>query len=139
MTQHQVRSLKVLPILALAGFALVACAQPYRSGAAKPTPVEPPPAGVAPGAASGAVLVPESKDDEASAQHRADLEACYRFAQARIAHDARIESDSGAAFDAYPSGIGVAELSGRMSEFARRNRRSILYGDCMRDKGYSQN
>jgi hypothetical protein len=135
--------LTVLATLALAGFALTACAQPYRSGTAKPTAVTQPPAGVAPSAVPGAVPVPESaqggKPDANSAQYRADLESCYNFAQARIAHDQRIESDSSAAFDAYPSGIGVAELSGRMSEFANRNRRSLLYGDCMRAKGYSQN
>ncbi len=103
----------------------------------------PPPAGVAPSVPTGAVLVPDNaqrgQSGAASARYRADLESCYSFAQARIAHDERIESDSGAAFDAYPSGIGVAELTGRMSRFARDNRRSFLSSDCMRAKGYSQN
>jgi len=103
--------------------------------------VAPPPAGVAKSVPSAAVPVPETAKGggAASTQYRADLESCYSFAQARIAHDQRIESDSSAAFDAYPSGIGVTELSGRMSEFASRNRRSILSSDCMRAKGYSQN
>ena len=36
-------------------------------------------------------------------------------------------------------GIGMAELKGQMSQFERGNRRSRLYGDCMRAKGYRQN
>ncbi len=78
-----------------------------------------------------------SKPGASSAEYRADLEACYEFAQARIAHDQRIETDSSAAFDTFPSGLGVSELSGQMNEFERKNRRSSLYRECMRAKGYS--
>ena len=76
------------------------------------------------------------KPDATNAQYRADLESCFDFAQARIAHDERIETDTRAAFDSAPSGFGVSELSGRMSAFERKNRRSSLYCECMRDKGY---
>ncbi len=141
MIRYQIQSLKLLAILTLAGLVLTACAQPYRSGATKPTYVAPPPPGAAAGVPSSAAPVPESVrgGGAASTQYRADLEACHAFAQARIAHDRRIESDSSAAFDPNLDGIEVAQLSGRMSEFANRNRRSTLSSDCMRAKGYTQN
>ncbi len=131
-------------MLAIAGFALTACAQAYRPSAAQPAPVAAPPTvRAAPSAPSSGVSTLENsqwgKPGATNAQYRADLESCYNFAQAQIAHDERIESDTGAAFDAFPSGIGVAELKGRMSQFERGNRRASLYGECMRAKGYSQN
>ncbi len=99
----------------------------------------PPPAGVDTGSASGAAPAPARAPDTDSAQYRADLESCFSFARARIARDERMESDSSAAFDAYPQGLGMGEIRGRMNTFANRNRRSKLYSDCMSAKGYSQN
>jgi len=121
---------KAQVLLVLGGFALAACS--FSLGPRSPSP----PASRAPTAgsppASDQWAVPDTNDT----QYRADLESCYDFAQARIAEDERTEIDSSAAFDASPSGLGVTELSGRMSEFERKNRRSSLYGECMRAKGY---
>lgn len=77
-----------------------------------------------------------TKPDGSSVEYRADLESCFDFAQARIAHDERIEAETRAAFDSAPGGFGVSELSSRMNAFERKNRRGSLYRECMRDKGY---
>lgn len=76
------------------------------------------------------------KTDVTSTQYREDLESCHNYALAQIAHDERIETDSGAAFEVFPSGLGVTDLSQQMNQFERKNRRASLYSDCMRDKGY---
>lgn len=77
-----------------------------------------------------------TKPDATKEEYRADLESCFRYAEAQIAHDERIETDTGAAFDAAPGGLGVTELRSQMSAFERSNRRASLLRDCMRDKGY---
>ena len=139
-------------------FAAGACAKKPvpRAGAAAPIsapPSTPPsaPASAAPrapaSAPSGTAPVssvpaaPESggqwvKPGLSKAEYRADLESCFRYAQAQIAHDERIETDTGAAFDAAPSGLGVTRLRSGMTAFERKNRRTTLYHECMRAKGY---
>jgi hypothetical protein len=69
-------------------------------------------------------------------RYRADVDSCYAYAQAQIAHDARIESDSGAAFPDANDGFGLSALRGRMSNFERANRRPVLFSKCMEAKGY---
>jgi len=73
-----------------------------------------------------------------SQSYRSDIESCYSFARARVAHDERIDNDSGAAFDSGASSIGLTDLRGRMDRFARNNQRASLFGDCMIAKGYSR-
>ena len=135
-------------MIALAGFALAACAQQPAPRAHDPASLAAPPAGAptadAPLAApSGAALPPGEEPwrevGVTRAQYREDVESCYAYAQGQIAHDERIEVESGAAFEAYPSGLGVTELRGRMDRFERGNRRASLYSECMLAKGYRAN
>ena len=130
----------------MAAVLLAACTQRPAPRGPEAAPVAPPAGTASPQAGSSTHLAPAAapqgtaqwtKPDGTNVEYRADLESCFGFAQARIAHDERIEADTRAAFDATPgSGFGVSELSRRMSAFERRNRRAILYRECMRDKGY---
>lgn len=126
-------------------FAMGGCTQkpPPRTGAAAPVSAPPntPPSATAPAAAPVSPALPEgggqwTKPGLGNEEYRADLESCFRYAQAQIAHDERIESDSGAAFDSSPRGLGVARLKSGMTAFERKNRRTDLYHECMRAKGY---
>jgi hypothetical protein len=89
---------------------------------------------------SGPIEVPESagwsNPNVTPEQHRADLESCYGYAWGQIRHDERIESDRGALRDD-DLGIGYRELNRSMNQFDLRNRRSSLFSDCMKSRGYS--
>ena len=78
------------------------------------------------------------RSDTADERYRADVESCYSYAQARVDHDARIESDVNAAFQTSARGFGLRELRGRMSNFERTQRRPVLFSDCMVAKGYAR-
>jgi len=79
------------------------------------------------------------KPDVANESYRIDADNCYSFARAQIAHDARIESDAGAAInDSTGGGIGLVQLRQRMNQYARSNRVPRLFGQCMEAKGYSR-
>jgi hypothetical protein len=78
------------------------------------------------------------KPGTANARYRADADDCYSYARAQTDHDARIESDSRAAFNDSTGGIGVVELRQRMNHFARSNRMPRLFGQCMEAKGYTR-
>jgi hypothetical protein len=78
------------------------------------------------------------KPGAANETYRRDADSCYSFARAQNAHDARIESDSRAAFRDTTGGIGLVQLRQRMSQFARSNRMPRLFGKCMEAKGYSR-
>lgn len=146
MTPSCPRSLKILFPIALVCLALTACAQRPGPRAGGQTAVPAPPASAPLGATLGtpgeAALPPGSEPwrdlGVSRTEYRADVESCYAYSQAQIAHDERIEADSGAAFDAFPSGLGMAALSSRMNQFERKNRRGSLYSECMRAKGYSR-
>ena len=71
-------------------------------------------------------------------RYRADADDCYSYARAQTEHDARMESDAGAAFSDSTGGIGVVELRQRMNNFARTNRLPRLFGQCMEAKGYTR-
>ncbi|MFQ5773523.1 MAG: hypothetical protein ACE5GS_03300 [Kiloniellaceae bacterium] len=134
---------KALLLASVAGLALGACAPSPRPGP-PPSPVQAQPEAGAPVPQEEGVVLrgPEGsewvKPGVTSARYRADVESCYSYAQAQIAHDVRIESDSSAAFETFPSGLGITELRGRMREFERTNRRPILFTNCMVAKGYSR-
>lgn len=140
-------TLSKAPLLAaVAALALAACSAAPETGV---TPRQP---AVAAPAAPGAPAGPEAEGIEfrgpegtqwvkpgvTSESYRADIDDCYSYAQAQVAHDVRIESDSRAAFETSPSGLGLTELRGRMDQFERGNRRSILFSNCMVAKGYSR-
>jgi hypothetical protein len=72
------------------------------------------------------------------ARYRADVDSCYAYAQAQVAHDVRIESDVSAAFQSETGGLGLAELRGRMNNFERTRRVPSLFNSCMVAKGYSR-
>ena len=73
-----------------------------------------------------------------SEHYREDADSCYAFARGEIAHDARIENDVGAAFQSEAGGLGLAALSGRMSNFERTRRIPSLFNRCMAAKGYGR-
>lgn len=78
-----------------------------------------------------------AKPGVSSAAYQGDVEACFTYAQAQIAHDRRIERDSTAAFETFPEGTNLPQLRDRMNEFERGNRRIDLFDDCMESKGYA--
>jgi len=78
------------------------------------------------------------KPGTANERYQADADDCYSYARAQTDHDARIESDAGAAFKDSTGGSGVIELRQRMSQFARTNRLPRLFGQCMEAKGYTR-
>ena len=78
------------------------------------------------------------KPDTANERYQADADDCYSYARAQNDHDARIESDAGAAFDDSTAGSGVIQLRQRMNQFARTNRFPRLFGQCMEAKGYTR-
>lgn len=75
---------------------------------------------------------------ETSAAYQGDVDSCYAYARAQIAHDVRIESDVGAAFDSEAEGLGLTALRGRMNNFERSQRLPALFNSCMTAKGYSR-
>lgn len=77
------------------------------------------------------------KPGVSSAAYQADVDTCFAYAQAQIAHDRRIERDSTAAFETFPDGTNLPQLRDRMNEFERGNRRIDLFDDCMESKGYA--
>ncbi len=74
----------------------------------------------------------------ADTRYQSDVDSCYTFAQARVDHDERIESDVSAAFQTEAGGLGLASLRGRMNNFERSRRRPSLFNSCMVAKGYSR-
>lgn len=127
---------------ATAAWALAACTPAPRTEAPPPEPVaEAAPAPAAPEGEGIELRAPEGtewvKPGVTSERYRADVDDCYSYAQAQIARDVRIESDSRAAFEGSPSGLGLNELRGRMSDFERRKRRLSLFNNCMVAKGYT--
>ncbi len=73
-----------------------------------------------------------------SEHYRKDSDSCYAYARGQVAHDARIESDVGAAFQSEAGGLGLAALRGRMSNFERTRRVPSLFRSCMAAKGYGR-
>ena len=72
------------------------------------------------------------------ARYQSDVDSCYAYARGQVAHDARIESDVGAAFQSEAGGLGLAALRGRMSNFERTRRVPSLFRSCMAAKGYGR-
>ena len=154
------RLAQALSLAVLAGLVLSACARPAAIREATPAPAPPgdaaltaPPAstpGTAPAPAAapvpdGGVVVLTGpggsqwvKPGVDEARYRADVDGCVGYAQAQIAHDERIERDSAAAFDTFPSGLGTTELRSGMRRFERGNRRGSLFNECMIAKGYTK-
>jgi hypothetical protein len=72
-------------------------------------------------------------------QKRADLEACFQFAEAQVANDIRIDDDISAARDrvnSYQTRFGG--LTRRVDGHYYSRQRSALLEDCMQSKGYSR-
>ncbi len=69
------------------------------------------------------------------ARYQSDVDSCYAYARGQVAHDARIESDVGAAFQSEAGGLGLAALRGRMNNFERTRRVPSLCSSCMAAKG----
>ncbi len=82
----------------------------------------------------GAVWIQSNTVDS---RYQSDVDSCYAYARGQVAHDARIESDVGAAFQSEAGGLGLAALRGRMNNFERTRRVPSLFSSCMAAKGYS--
>ena len=131
------------PLLVVSAFALVlaACApapkSPPPSAPSKPSTMAPAPATSQPGvvllAPDGTAWVKEGTPDQRT---QAEIDDCYRYARAQIDHDVRVESDSQAAFESFPSGLGWTELQNRQRRFEQDNRRAVLFSNCMVARGY---
>ena len=94
------------------------------------------------GAADGIVVVdPDGtvwiRSSAVDSRYQSDVDSCYAYARGQVAHDARIESDRGAAFQSEAGGLGLAALRGRMNNFERNRRVPSLFSNCMVAKGYS--
>ena len=77
----------------------------------------------------------DASDDE---HYRTDVDSCYAYARAQVAHDVRIESDRHAAFESEAGGLGLAALRSQMDNFERSRRIPSLFNNCMASKGYSR-
>ncbi len=94
------------------------------------------------GAADGIVVMdPDGtvwiRSSAVESRYQSDVDSCYAYAHGQVAHDARIESDRGAAFQSEAGGLGLAALRGRMNNFERTRRVPSLFNSCMAAKGYS--
>ncbi len=94
------------------------------------------------GAADGIVVVdPDGtvwiRSSAVDSRYQSDVDSCYAYARGQVAHDARIESDRGAAFQSEAGGLGLAALRGRMNNFERTRRVPSLFRSCMAAKGHS--
>lgn len=83
----------------------------------------------------GSVWKGEPRD---TAAHNADIEACYRYAAAQTANDARIEQDRRAVYgDGFGDTQSVGLLSSKIRSYDHETRRRSLFSTCMRSKGYA--
>ena len=94
------------------------------------------------GAADGIVVVdPDGtvwiRSSAVDSRYQSDVDSCYAYARGQVAHDARIESDRGAAFQSEAGGLGLAALRGRMNNFERTRRVPPPFRSCMAAKGHS--
>ena len=70
--------------------------------------------------------------------HNADIEACYRYAAAQTANDARIEQDRRAVYgDGFSDTQSVGLLNSKIRSYDHETRRRSLFSSCMRSKGYA--
>lgn len=79
--------------------------------------------------------VQSPKDEEA---YRADVEDCYRYAEAQTRRDSQITDDRNAGIDTLTSESRYSGLRQRVDEFDLRNRRASLMSSCMESKGYAR-
>lgn len=83
----------------------------------------------------GTVWKGQPRDSEA---HNADIEACYRYAAAQTANDARIEQDRRAVYgDGFSDTQSVGLLNSKIRSYDHETRRRSLFSSCMRSKGYA--
>ena len=129
-------------VLVISGvaLALAACAP---ASAPKTAPAAPTARAAPPAPDEGIVLLgPDGtawvKAGVSDVRVQDDIDGCFRYAQAQIDHDVRIESDSQAAFSAFPQGLGWTELQNRQRRFEQGKRRAILFSNCMVARGYVQ-
>lgn len=146
----------------LAGLALSACSGQAKLGVSPPAPpaapapltspapilapapaLAPAPEGTAPPDEGGKVVVsgPDgavwTKSGATADRIRADMDNCFSYARAQIAHDVRIEEQPPSTFDTSFGGLGLIELQSRMNAFERNRRTPALVSACMRAKGYA--
>ncbi len=111
------------------------------SAGTAPAKVAPPPA-LEPGAVSDTAAPAAAPAGAAPAPSRArqpseqDLADCYRYAQATIAHDRRIDRDRGDAGGFGSLGGDVGAFSAQISKVGEASTFDRAYASCMRSKGY---
>ena len=134
-----------------AALALAACASDLRPHRAAPPPPGPGPGLSQPQAPAGGAPPSRSASESAQtgeswrksgasrAQQRADTEDCYSYAWAQVDNDIRIDNDIAAARGQDFTGQAeVLGLTRRVDDFYYKRQRSVLFEDCMNDKGYSR-
>ncbi len=76
-----------------------------------------------------------------SAQHQADLESCYAFANAQVRHDEQINDDRGTIFRSNnPAQAGnLYQFNQANRPYASEQRFGQLFRNCMTSRGYQRN
>ena len=141
--------MRISPVVALlaSAFLLFACDY-YPPPVFEKTTAPPPPEGTASTSARAAEPAPARvsgdgttvwiKEGVEDSQRRADIDDCYGYAKAQVRRELRIQEDRVAA--GRTSGIGGEEkfFRARMDRFETGRQFEILFGRCMRAKGYNQ-
>ncbi len=83
----------------------------------------------------------ETEDGASGAQHQADLESCYAFANAQVRHDEQINDDRGTIFRSNnPAQAGnLYQFEQADRPYASEQRFGQLFRSCMASRGYQQN
>ncbi len=153
------RLVRGLGLAVLLSLTVMACQQQPLPGV-DPTPprASPPPEGssqaVPPLSVTGETAVPVGNIEEESsgweekgkekgsseAQHQADLQACYAFANAQVRHDEKITDDRQTLYGGSNSSQAgnLFSYNKNMRPFSSEQRFDRLFSDCMRSRGYQQ-
>ncbi|WP_026261390.1 hypothetical protein [Kiloniella laminariae] len=79
----------------------------------------------------------EPKSEE---EYQSDVASCHYYAEALIAHDARVEDDRGGSFNDSLGGGGSSlfKLRSSIDTQEPKQRQAVHFSRCMRSKGYYQ-
>ncbi|MCZ4280592.1 hypothetical protein O4H49_07370 [Kiloniella laminariae] len=73
-------------------------------------------------------------------EYQSDVASCHYYAEALIAHDARVEDDRGGSFndDLGGGGSSLSTLRKSINTQEPKQRQAVHFSRCMRSKGYYQ-
>ena len=99
-------------------------------------PAEAPPPG------SRAVAIPEvsgwTHSEVPLTRQQSDIEACYGYAAAQVARDARIDEDRRQLRDDSNDLVGLTTFARRVDFYSEPRRRAELFDRCMSARGYTE-